>query len=203
MSCLCPYSDWYVHGIYDPYYGTEIKGQRLGTKSVRKKRSLWKVPGRTEQWWLALNSGVSPPEVRKKRFRVTREDFLELDEMIRPYSRERSKRVRQNIITLEKRVAMTLHYLKDQALVVMAANVFGCSISFTCNAVKEVCCILSKNIAPCMIKYPSCKAEVEKANREFLQKFGLPRVLECIDGTHNLSHARILTITFHTRWSIQ
>ena len=49
---------------------------------------------------------------------------------------------------------------------------------------KEVFRILSKNIAPYIIKYPSSKTEVEKANREFLQKFGLPRVLRCIDGTH-------------------
>ena len=79
---------------------------------------------------------------------------------------------------------MTLHYLRDQGSIIMTANVFGCSISSTCNAVKEVCRILSKNIASCMIKYPSSKAEVKKANREFLQKFGFPRVLGCIDGTH-------------------
>ena len=35
-----------------------------------------------------------------------------------------------------------------------------------------------------MFKYPSSKAKVEKANREFLQKFGFPMVLGCIDGTH-------------------
>ena len=78
-----------------------------------KKRSLWKVPGRTKQWWLNLDNGVSPLEVWKKNFRVRREDFLELVEMIRPYAREISKRARQDIVTLEKRVAMTLNYLKD------------------------------------------------------------------------------------------
>ena len=88
-------------------------------------------PGRTEQWWLNLDSCVSPLEVWKKSFRVTRKDFLEL-KMIRPYTRERSKRARQDIITLEKRVAMTLHYLKDQGSIVITANVFGCSISSTC-----------------------------------------------------------------------
>ena len=115
---------------------------------------------------------------------MIREDFLELVEMKRPYARERLKRVGQDIITLLKKVAMTLHYLKDQGSILMTANVFGCSNSSTCNAVKEVCRILSKNIAPCMIKYPSSKAEDEKANREFLQKFGFPGVLRCIDGTH-------------------
>ena len=115
---------------------------------------------------------------------MTHEDFLELVEMIRPYTRQRSKRARQDIVTLEKSVAMTLHYVKDQGSIVVTPNVFGYSISSTCNAVKEVCRILSKNIASCMIKYPSSKAEVKKANREFLQKFGFPRVLGCIDGTH-------------------
>ena len=141
---------------------------------MRKKRSIWKVLRRTKQWWLNLDSGVSPLEVWKKSFRVIREDFLELVEIIRPYTRERSKRARQDIITLEKRVAMTLHYVKDQGSIVITANVFGCSISSTCNAVKEVCRILLKNIASCMIKYPSSKVEVEKANREFLQKIWIP-----------------------------
>ena len=82
------------------------------------------------------------------------------------------------------RVAMTLHYFKDQGSIVITGNVFGCSILSTSNAVKEVYRILSKNIAPCMSKYPSSKAEVEKVNREFLQKFGFPRVLGCIDVNH-------------------
>ena len=34
-----------------------------------------------------------------------------------------------------------------------------------------------------MIKYHSSKAEVEKANQEFVQKFGFPRVLGRIDET--------------------
>ena len=93
-----------------------------------------------------MDSGVSPPEVWKKNFRVRREDFLEFVEMIRAYARERSKRARQDIITLEKWVAMTLHYLKDQESIIMTLNVFGCSLSSKSNAVKEVCRILSKNI---------------------------------------------------------
>ena len=117
-----------------------------------------------------MDSVVSPPEIWKKNFRVRREDSLELVEMMRLYARERSKRARQDIITLEKRVAMTLHYLKDQGSIIMTVNVFVCSISSTCSAVNEVCRILSKNIAPCMIKYLSSKAKVEKTNREFLQK---------------------------------
>ena len=137
-----------------------------------------------ESSWSYRTVVVEFGEVWKKNFRVRCEDILELVEMIRPYARERSKRARQDIIALEKRVAMTLHYLKDQGSIVMTANVFAYSISSTCNAVKEVCRILSKNVAPRMIKYPSSKAQVEKANREFLQKFGFPRVLGCIDGTH-------------------
>ena len=111
--------------------------------------------------------------------------------MIRPYARERQKRARQDIITPEKRVVMTLHYLKDHRSIVMTINVFGCSISSTCYAEKELCLILSKNIAPCLIKYSSSKVEVEKANREFLQKFGFPGVLGCVDGT------RIPTFELH------
>ena len=58
---------------------------------MQKKRSLRKVPDRTEQSWLNLESGASPAKVWNKNFRMRREDFLELVEMIRPYARERSK----------------------------------------------------------------------------------------------------------------
>ena len=112
------------------------------------------------------------------------EDFLELVQMGKLYGRERSKRARQDIIALEKWIAMTLHYLKDQGSIVMTPNVFGCSFSSTCNAVKEGYRILSKKIAPYLIKYPSNKAAVEKVNREFRQKFRFPRVSQCVDGTH-------------------
>ena len=34
------------------------------------------------------------------------------------------------------------------------------------------------------IKYPVTQGEVESAIDGFLQKFGFPQVMECIDGTH-------------------
>ena len=129
-------------------------------------------------------NGVSPADSWKKNFRMKREEFYELVEMIRPYARTRSSRARQDIITLEKRIAMTLHYLKDQGSVIMTANTFGCSVASTCKAVKEITRILSRNLATRFIIYPTSKEEVEKINGEFLKKFGFPKITGCVDGTH-------------------
>ena len=66
----------------------------------------------------------------------------------------------------------------------MTANLFGCSIASVSKAVKEVCRILSTHVGASLVKFPSEKNDVEKANICFLKKFGFPRVIGCIDGTH-------------------
>ena len=104
--------------------------------------------------------------------------------MIQPFAAGRSKRTRQDVITLEKRVGITLYYLKDQGSYGMTANAFGVSIPAVSNAVKEICRIISRNLSEKLIKYPITKQEVEDMNEKFLKKFGFPRVIGCIDGTH-------------------
>ena len=44
--------------------------------------------------------------------------------------------------------------------------------------------ILSENIGSKIVKFPVSKHEVAEATGHFLQKFGFPQVIGCIDGTH-------------------
>ena len=44
--------------------------------------------------------------------------------------------------------------------------------------------ILKKNIGPELIKFPETKEEVSTEISAFLQRFGFPQVIGCIDGTH-------------------
>ena len=89
----------------------------------------------------------------RKNFRLGRNDFEELLELIKPYAAKRSKRARQDVITINKRIAMTLYYLKDQGHFGMTANLFGCSIASVSKAVKEVCRILSTHIGASLVKF--------------------------------------------------
>ena len=117
-------------------------------------------------------------------FRMSKDDFFQLVEIIRPYARERSSKVRKDVITLEKRLAITLYYLKDQGSMKMTANVFGVAQCTVGQVVHEMCKILSENIGPKMIKFPSDKDEVMQAISEFHTRFGFPKVIGCVDGTH-------------------
>lgn len=96
----------------------------------RRKRSVWVQPGRTVKWWEILYPGKMTNEWRtndewKNNFRMSKTDFLKLFSLVSPHTKERSARVRKDIITLEKRVAVTLYYLKDQGSMKMVANSFG------------------------------------------------------------------------------
>ena len=104
--------------------------------------------------------------------------------LIKPYAKERSSRVRQDTISLEKRVAITLYYLKDQGSMQMTSNTFGIARCTVGQVVKEICGILTRDLGPELIKFPVEKEEVLVASAQFQQKFGFPQVIGCIDGTH-------------------
>ena len=85
------------------------------------------IPGRTDLWWQNMVNDVLPESEWYANFRISKKDFNDLVEMIKPYAEEKSTRFRSDTIPLEKRVAMTLYYLKDQGHLRMIANTFGCS----------------------------------------------------------------------------
>ena len=151
---------------------------------IRRKRCTWVKPGRTDQWWQNLESGVAPEEEWKINFRMPRKDFLELVDMIKPHAKKRSNKVRQDIISLKKRVAMTLYYLKDQGSLRMTSNLFGVEKSTLSVVLKEICSIICKNLGPELIKYPVTREEASEATAAFLKRFGFPQVIGCVDGTH-------------------
>ena len=145
---------------------------------------MQKKPGRTDLWWKNLFEGVALDSDWKKNFRVRKNDFFDLVEMIRPFASKRSTRARTDIVTLEKRVAITLYYLKDQGSFIMTANTFGVSTSTVSKSVKEITRIMSHFLAKEFMKYPSTMSEVETAKENFVKAFGFPHVIGCIDGTH-------------------
>ena len=104
--------------------------------------------------------------------------------MIRPFAVTRASKVRRDVLSLEKRVAVTLHYLKDQGSMRMIANAFGISRCTVGQIIQEICMFLTKNIGPELIKFPETKEDVSIEISAFLQRFGLPQVIGCIDGTH-------------------
>ena len=65
----------------------------------------------------------------------------------------------------------------------MTANVFGIARCTVGQVIKEICTIITSNLGPKMIKFPTEKDKVLKATSEFLNRFGFPQVIGCVEGT--------------------
>ena len=156
----------------------------FNSRCLRKKRSIWVSPGRTDLWWENLQAGKMSPDEWKNNLRMPKDDFMKLVGMLRPYAKERSTRVRQDVISFEKRVAITLYYLKDQGSMKMTANTFGIARCTVGQVVYEICNVITKILGPELIKFPIQKDEVLVATTQFLERYGFPQVIGCIDGTH-------------------
>ena len=50
--------------------------------------------------------------------------------------------------------------------------------------VHEICSILTKNIAPDLIRFPTEKDAVSETASTFIKRFGFPQVFGCVSGTH-------------------
>ena len=118
-----------------------------------RKKSIWVKPGRTDQWWQNLFNDKLSEEDWKKNLRMWKSNFLKLVDLIKPYAKERSSRVRKDVICLEKKVAVTLYYLKDQDSMQMTSNTFGIARCTVGQVVKEIWGILSKDLGPVFIKF--------------------------------------------------
>ena len=120
----------------------------------------------------------------KLNLRMSREDFYELVGLIRPYASDGSRKVRNDSLNLETRVAIALYFLKDQGSCRMTANTFSCAISTVSKVLKEICSIISQKLGPMFIVFLSTKNEVKEAASRFEAKFGFPQAIGCIDGAH-------------------
>eukprot|EP00794_Sanderia_malayensis_P020675 gene20675-biopygen17064 len=150
----------------------------------RRRRRQWKNPGRTENWWQNVLNGLTREDEWILNFRMSREDFVALEEQLSLYIRPSEKSFRGDTISSSKKLAMTLYYLKDQGSLRMTSNAFGvapCTLSL---AIRHVCYAIGKVLGPKLIKFPTTKEGLEKLMSNFEEKFGFPMVVGCIDGTH-------------------
>jgi len=110
----------------------------------RKKRSCWFKPGRTDLWWENILTGVAPEEAWKKNFRMTRNSFEKLVTKLSPYISPNLLSPNNRIISVQKKLAIALYFLKDTGSLGMTANAFGIAINTTSGIVTEVCDALTK-----------------------------------------------------------
>ena len=86
---------------------------------------MWRNSERTEQWWLNLFNGILPEREWKKNLRMDRAVFMSVVDELRPFLQPGRSPRGLDVLSVEKQLAMTLYFLKDQGSLMMTANVFG------------------------------------------------------------------------------
>ena len=92
---------------------------------IFRRGRLWRNCGRTEQWWQNLYNGILPESEWKKNLRMDRDVFIAQADEIRPYLQPGRSPRGLDVLSVEKQLALTLYFLKDQGSLSMTANAFG------------------------------------------------------------------------------
>ena len=114
---------------------------------------------------------------------MTKNDFLYLVNLVRKDLEPDPNHFR-HALEPEKKVAMTLYYLKDQGSYLMTCNAFGVGKSTLSSVVKDVCYAINRRVGPDYLRLPKDETEMSFLIDNFHKKFGLPQVFGCVDGTH-------------------
>ena len=110
---------------------------------VRRRGRVWRNSGRTEQWWLNLYNGILPEREWKKNLRMDRAVFMSLADELRPFLEPGQSPRGLDVLSVEKQLAMTLYFLKDQGSLIMTANAFGVAHCTVSVVVRKVCDLIT------------------------------------------------------------
>ena len=135
-------------------------------------------------WWQNFVSGVTPDEFWKNNFRLDRHSFLELLNVIGPHISPDLTTPNKRALHADKKLAITLYFLKDTGSLNMTANTFGIQINTTSAVVFEVCVAIVEYLGPLYLHLPKTEHEMRQKVSEFEAKFGMVQAFGCIDGTH-------------------
>ena len=150
----------------------------------RKAQVYWQKPGRTDQWWINLWQGHLVEAEWEANLRMTRQVFMKLVEELRPYISPDPRSPNRTALSAEKKLALTLYYLKDMGSLSMTANTFGVARSTVSVTVCQVCQAITFYVGPKYISLPKTEEEMRELVVKFESKHGFPQAFGCVDGTH-------------------
>ena len=115
---------------------------------------------------------------------MTRESFMNLLAELNPYISPNQSSPNYRALSAEKKLAMTLYFLKDTGSLGMTANTFGVAINTASAVIAEVCKVISMKMGPKYIHLPRSQESMQRKVSEFEAKFGMTQAFGCVDGTH-------------------
>ena len=81
---------------------------------------------------------------------------------------------RKEVLSVEKQLAKTLYYLKDQGSLAMTANAFGVALSTVSVVVRKVYDVIATVLGSQYIKFPSTPHEMTAVMRRSNRDFNIP-----------------------------
>ena len=158
-----------------------IRGTRINR--ARRSRRFWVRPGRTSIWWQNFVDNAVLPEEWKENFRMSKDNFLQLCSLLRPYIERKATPARAPI-DVERQVALTLYYLSDEGRMRKTANAFGLSRSSVSVVIRRVTHAITVYLGPQYITVPTTETAVNSHVAKFFNAFAIPQCLGAVDGTH-------------------
>ena len=132
-----------------------------------------------------MYTGKLPDDEWKNNFRMTRAVFMGLADELRDYLEPRDDCPRAgDVLSVEKQLAMTLYFLKDQGSLRMTANTFGVAVCTLSVVLRKVCALITRELGPRYISLPTTEEEMDQLRKSMEDKFGFPQAFASIDGTH-------------------
>jgi len=158
--------------------------RRIRHRLPRKKRSVWVIKGRTDQWWQNM-IGLDVPEwCWKKNFRMNKASFYQLVDELRPYIEPNQDSPNHRSLSAEKKLATTLYYLKDTGTLWMTANLFGIHQSTASKHIHQVCKAINSKLGPKYLHLPRNEEEMIQKVSGCELRFGMSQAFGLVDGTH-------------------
>lgn len=101
-----------------------------------------------------------------------------------PYSTPNLKSPNHRALSVGKKVAVALYFLKDTGSVRMTTNSVGIALNTASAAVSEVCQAISNHLGSEHLHLPEDEESTREKVVEFEGKFGMTQAFGCIDWTH-------------------
>ena len=166
------------------YNAAVARLRHIRTRINRRRGRMWRNSGRTEQWWLNLFNGILPEREWKKNLRMDRAVFMSVVDELRPFLQPGRSPRGLDVLSVEKQLAMTLYFLKDQGSLMMTANAFGVANCTVSSVVRKVCDIITNFLGTIYIKLPNTIHKLNELVNGMENKCGFPQAFGCADGTH-------------------
>ena len=157
---------------------------RLGLAMMGRVRRFWAIE-RPQHWFETVwnsQSMAGCDDYWRQEFRFSKETFMEIIRVVRPYLEKQNTNFRR-AIPIEGHVAIAVWRLSTGNSYRSVASTFGCGKSTAIEITRDVCKIIAW-LSPKYIKFPHTPEETARAIQSFKEICKIPQALAAVDATH-------------------